>query len=488
MKFINDPSRARNLSGLAFALCALLLLTPAAQMRAQSAAPADEARLLNGLRIVIVNRPGEPKIWMKLRVHSAAAFDLAGREGMTQLLSDALFPDPTTRQYITEELGGQLDVRTTYDSVDVTVSGDSDKFDRLVELLRNAFLQMRLTPDEVKRLKEARLKEARESGSPALAADRAAAARLYGAHPYGRTITGTAESLARIERADLMLARERFHNPNNATLVIVGNVERTRAMRVLRQYLGAWRKGDAIAPSTFRQPDAPDARALIIDAPGAGGAEVRIALRGLARTERDRVAAALLARVARERWQTALSAASAENAASVNAVHDAHALGGVFRLSASVPAASAGAAIESARAVLLALAGSQVSAAELDKAKRDLAAAAATRNRPTPDQTFADHLLDSATFKFDAAQDARALAAAPPTTADLQRVAARLFRDAPQATVIVGPASELRAALASLPGGVEMAGERAASPPAAKPSPTPAGTPPAGAPPASRRP
>lgn len=475
MNFTKNLSRRRNLRGLAFALAALLLAPPFAPARAQSAAAAKEERLLNGLRIVFVGRPGDPKVWLKLRVHSGAAFDLAGREGMTQLLSDALFPDPTTRQYVTEELGGQLDVRTTYDAFDITASGDADSFDRLVELLRNAFLQMRLAPDDVKRLKDARLASARESESPAAAADRAVAARLFGAHPYGRTIAGTAESLARIERADLMLARERFHNPNNATLVVVGNVDRARAMRVFRQFLGSWRKGDAIAPATFRQPDAPDARALIIDAPGATRSEVRLAVRGLARTERDRAAAALLAHVARERWAAALKDADASNVA---AAHDAYALGGIFRMGASVPAASARAAVESARAILRSLADSQVSAAELDKAKRDLAAA--TPGRPTPEQAYAEDWLDSTTFNFDAAQDSRALAAAPPTAADLRRVAARLFRDAPQATVVRGPASELRAALADLPGGVESQGERAASQPAAKPSPAPQGAPPAG--------
>lgn len=479
MNFTKSLSHRRNLRTRAFALAAALCALATGTARAQSAAPANEERLLNGLRIVFVGRPGEQKVWMKLRVHSGTAFDLAGREGMTQLLSDALFPDPSTRQYVAEELGGQLDVRTTYDAVDVSVSGKAAELERLVELLRNAFLQMRLTPDEVKRLKDARLKSAREAETQAAAADRAVAARLFGPHPYGRAVAGTAESLARVERADLMLAREKFHNPNNATLVVVGNIDRPRAMRVFRQYLGAWRKGDAIVPATFKQPDAPDARALVIDAPGAATAEVRIALRGLPRKERDRAAAALLAHVARERWQAALKDASAS---SVAAGHEAHALAGVFRMSASVPVASAHAAVESARSILRSLASSQVAAAELDKAKRDLAAT--TPGRPTPEQAFADDWLDSITFNFDAAQDARALASTPPTAADLQRVAARLFRDAPQATVVSGPASELRAALANLPGGVETQGERAASRPAASPAPAP----PAAATPAGRRP
>ncbi|MEJ7619057.1 MAG: hypothetical protein WKF30_19240 [Pyrinomonadaceae bacterium] len=61
---------------------------------------------------------------------------------------------------------------------------------------------------------------------PEMIADRATAVRLYGTHPYGRLINGAPETLAKIDRPDLLLARERFMNPNNATLVCVGVLNR----------------------------------------------------------------------------------------------------------------------------------------------------------------------------------------------------------------------------------------------------------------------
>jgi predicted Zn-dependent peptidase len=68
------------------------------------------------------------------------------------------------------------------------------------------------------------------------------------------------EDLARIERGDLMLVRERFLNSNNATLVIAGGVDRAKAMRTLKQLFGPWRKSEQIAPSTFQEAKAPDPR------------------------------------------------------------------------------------------------------------------------------------------------------------------------------------------------------------------------------------
>lgn len=452
------------------AVAALWIVTPTIRVAlAQTLAPElRREQLLNGLRLLLVPRPGDAKVWMKLRVHSGASFDLAGKEGTMALLADALFPDPATQQYVAEELGGRLEVRTTYDAVEVSLSGNASEFDRLAELLRNAFLQMRLAPEEVRRLKDARLKSiAVMTQTPAAIADRAVRARLFGTHPYGRAVEGLPPSFATIERADLMFARERFLNPNNASLVVVGGFERARAMRTFRQFLGAWRKSESISPATFTQPGAPDPRALVVVAPGAGAAEVRVAARGVPRSDRDRGVAMLLASVVRERWRAALADL---NISSLSASHDSYAVGGVFELSANVPTPSAARAVESAREVLRALANAPVSAAELERAKRD---ATAARSATASQFPYADEWLDSATYNYDAASDARATGDA--TTADLQRVASRLFRDAPLATVVAGDAPELRAALANLSGGIEVAGSQPAAqtPAPAQPQPAP---------------
>jgi zinc protease len=462
------PHAPRPRAAKLLAIVALLLAAPAARVsRAQTVAPEPRReQLLNGLRLVLAPRPGDAKVWMKLRVHSGAAFDLAGKEGTMALLADALFPDPSIQQYVTEELGGRLDVRTTYDAVEVTLNGNASEFDRLAEVLRNAFLQMRLAPEEVQRLKEARLKSAAvTTQTPATLADRAVRARLFGTHPYGRTVEGTPASLAVVQRPDLMLARERFLNPNNATLVVVGGFDRTRAMRTFRQFLGAWRKSESVSPSTFTQPGAPDPRALVVAAPDAREAEVRVAARGVARSDRDRAAATLLASVARERWRAALADSNPSN---LSARHDSYTAGGVFALSATVPSASAARAVESAREVLRALAAAPVAAAELERAKRDAAAARAAASSAFP---FADEWLDANTYNYDASSDARAFNDATP--ADLQRTAARLFRDAPLATVVAGDAAGLRAALANLAGGVEVAGSQPAPQTPAQTQPAP---------------
>ncbi|HEX8069713.1 MAG TPA: insulinase family protein [Pyrinomonadaceae bacterium] len=449
---------------LALALCA-------AAARAAQDTPAEPQReqLLNGLPILLAYRPGAPQVFIKLRLNSGAAFDLAGREGQMALLGDVLFPDPSTREFVAEELGGQLVVTTTYDYIDVTLAGRATEFERLAELLRNAVVNTRIVADDVTRLRNERVAAARAAAaSPAAVADRAAAARLFGSFPYGRLVNGTPESLARLDYIDLLRARDRFVTADNARLVVIGGVEPARALRAFRQFLGAWRKSETLVPATFRQPAAPDARTLLVAHADATAAEVRLAARGFARTERAHTAAAVVAALARRRWAAALGADAPANLA---ARHDAYKLTGVFQLSAQVRPAAAAAALDAARATLKTLATQAPTAAELADAKRE--AAVALAGNPQPEATLADNWLDAETYNTSTGEELRALDALTP--ADVQAAAARLFADAKLASVAVGPLTELRAALAQSANGVEVAGATAPTPtPTPTPTPLPA--------------
>jgi len=405
----------------------------------QSAPEPRREQLLNGLPVLLWTRAGDPKVLVRLRIHSGAAFDLAGKAGMMSLLGDALFPDPTTREYFTEELSGRLEVTTDYDSIDITLAGPASEFERIIDQLRSAVNSPLPPAETVERLRDARSKMVRELGvSPTMIADRAIAARLYGEYPYGRAYAGTPETLAGLNRHDLQFARERFLHPNNSTLVIIGGVEERRAMRALRQLLGMWRKSDSIVPSTFRQPDAPDERTLLINLPGAETAEIRLATRALARGDRDYTAATLLALLARDRWQAALPEL---NKKAFFVRHEAYKLAGSFIMGASVPVSEAAHTLEAARQVIRSLAATPPSASELERVKSEAQAVLIKQTEQA--ESIAELWLDMETFKLaPLADQVRQLNVLTP--GDVQRTAARLFRDAPAASVAVGSADQLR--------------------------------------------
>src|SRR6266481_879180 len=278
----------RSHSYLYYLLCLLLVTAISARSGAQTFPEPAREHLLNGLTVLFSQRPDDPNVLIKLRVESGAAFDLAGKGGTMALLGDVLFPDPVTREYVSEQLGGRLDVATNHDAIDVTISGRANELERIVDFLRGALVTPQITPENVIKIRETRIRQLSERANSASEnADREIALRLFGKYPYGHSPNGTVESVSRIDRADLMFARERFLNANDATIVVIGGVNKFRLMRALHQLLGPWQQGNRTVPATFRAPHPPDPRVLVIDQPGSATAEVRLAVRGLARTDRD---------------------------------------------------------------------------------------------------------------------------------------------------------------------------------------------------------
>src|SRR5258708_2624540 len=403
-----------------YSLCLLLATLISARAGAQTNPEPVREQLLNGLKVLFWERPGDPGVLIKLRVESGAAFDLAGKGGTMALLGDVLFPDPVTREYVSEQLGGRLDVSTNHDAIDVTISARANELERIVDFLRSALVTPQITPENVTKIRETRIRQLSERANSASEnADREIAVRLFGKYPYGHSPQGSVESVSKIDRPDLMFARERFLNANDATIVVIGGVDKLRVMRALHQLLGPWQQGNHTVPATFRQPNPPDARVLLIDQTGASRAEIRLAVRGFARSDRDADAASILALIVRDRLR-----ASSSELATAFARHESHDLPGMFVLGASVPNGFAAKTLSNARDVIGSMAKTGPTALELERARTEmLAEISGQESQEDMQEATADNWLRIELYKLQP----------PPaqicglTLADLQPAAGRLF-------------------------------------------------------------
>ena len=445
-------------------LCTLL---SGVRLTGQTPAQPEREQLLNGLRLMFWLQPGSPDVTLKLRINSGAAFDLAGKSGQMALLGDLLFPDPATIDFFTDEMGGKLDVNVSYDSTTITMVGKTHEFEQIIEVLRNAILSTQLTPETITRMRDQRIKLLRDTSIvPAAVADRAVLARLFGDFPYGRPAAGSPEDVARVERADLMQARDRFLNSNNATLAIIGGVTKPRAMRAVRQLLGPWRKSEQVIPTTFRQPAPADSRTLIVNVAGPT-VELRLAARGVARSDTDFATAEILARVAQNRWQATTPELAKQP---VFARNDAYVLPGAFVMGAAVNEMTVADSLANARKAIDSLMKTPTTAEELERAKTEVI------NELTPvitkPEALADPWLDADTYRLSAAQDQIALLRSV-TAAEVQRVANRLFNKT-IVSVVAGETAPLKAALQGRYQ-YEVLGEIATPAPSPKPPAKPAG-------------
>ncbi len=267
-----------------------ILLSLAVLAAPSQTAPRQE-KLLNGLKLLMWSDPAADKVSVKIRIHSGSAFDPQGREGVMQMLSDNIFPNAAAREFFTEDLGGGLEIMTTYDYIQINASCSTSKpenFLTMLETLASAVANPTIDKETTAKLQTALLEKVKVMESdPAYVVDRAIAKRLLGTFPYGRPLLGSPESVARIGYPDLIDAKQRFLTADNATVTISGNFDKALGFKAARRYFGNWLKSDKKTLSTFRQPDDAPAGMLTVSSPKPGVSAIRFALRGTSRGGAD---------------------------------------------------------------------------------------------------------------------------------------------------------------------------------------------------------
>lgn len=403
---------------------ALVLFLFAAFAAAQTAsfpAPKQE-KLLNGLKVLMWDQPNAGKVSVKLRIHSGSAFDPQDKEGVMALLSDILFPNEQIKEFFAEDIGGSLEVESTYDYIQINATGDKDRVLTILETIASAVSNPPIDKENTAKVRNARLEKLKAmSANAAFIAEKTAREKLLGSFPYGRPQTGSEESLAKIDFADLLFAQERFLTADNATLAVSGDIDRNLVHRAARRYFGGWRKSEKRVPSTFAEPDAPQTETFALNLPNAESAEIRYALRGLARGDKDFHAAQILTKILQNRLTKHLPAGT-EN--QVFARQDARILPSVVIFGYAATSFDE----KKTENAVAALMKEPISAEEFSRAKAEFSAEFNKTNAM-------DFWLDLETYKLPAAKE-EAQKAADVSLADVKRVAEK-FKNQPVITVLV---------------------------------------------------
>ncbi len=284
----------------------LFVIISASPLFGQTSLPAPkQEKLLNGLKVLMWPDAKADKVSIKIRVHSGSAFDPQGKEGLMQMLADNLFPNEAAREFFKEDLGGNLEVVTIYDYIQINASAKPESFLTMLETVAAAVSNPVIDKETTAKLRDALLaKVVSMEADPDYVADQAVAKRLFGTFPYGRPQLGTADSLKKIDFSDLIDAKIRFMTADNATIAVSGNFDKAVGLRAIKRYFGGWQKADKTVPSTFRQPDEPATETLIVNSPITDVSMARIAYRGVARADKDLAAAILFGSILHARLKS----------------------------------------------------------------------------------------------------------------------------------------------------------------------------------------
>jgi zinc protease len=271
--------------------------TPDAEFRkhAPLGAPAEvyggpriqELRLDNGVRILVVERHDFPVVSLAIMVKRGAA---DAPPGVAELISRMLLggTEKSDEQQIANRLGDiTYGTDANYDAVWISAkmlsSNFVDTFPTLAQLVSNAALpEARFTKQ-----KERLLDEINEGpGDTTDALMQVIDANLYPpSHPFHVSVTGNAVGVWGTTHERVVQAYKEMFKPDQAAVVVVGNVAAAAVFQVARQSLRHW-KGNAPERSEPADPKSGpiEPRVVIVDRPGLTQSTVLFATPGISRT------------------------------------------------------------------------------------------------------------------------------------------------------------------------------------------------------------
>ena len=276
------------------------LAPEAARVRAPAPGPdvaaripaAHERTLANGLRVIVAQQSALPILSAQVRVLSGASSDAAGRAGLASLTADLVTEGTASRSATEiaraiESLGASLEAEAGADSSAVSLRARADRADEAFAVFADVIRAPAFAAEELERRRQQALDGLSiELAAPRSLARMVMARAIYGAGPYGGTPSPT--TLAAITRSDIADFHRAHWRPDNAVLVITGDVSAEDGFALAQRWFGDWARPATPSPA---EPDAslsaPETRAIVVDLDGAGQAAVSFGVRGVSRTDGD---------------------------------------------------------------------------------------------------------------------------------------------------------------------------------------------------------
>jgi zinc protease len=264
----------------------------------------QKSRLSNGLGIWLVEQHELPIVSLDLVVQAGSDHDPLAKPGIASMTADILDEGTTSRDAlkIADELdfiGASLRIHSDLDGSYALLNTITRHLDEALTVYADVLLNPSFPQKDFERIRKQRetaLLQQKDRASTI--ASNAFQHIIYGSnHPYGNNSSGNEKSLAEMTRDDLVAFYGTYYRPNNATMIVVGDVTLKDISSRLERLLSAWKPGTI---PRVEVPDAPivnRATLYLIDKPGAAQSEIRIGYPAVSRSTPDFFALNLLNRV-----------------------------------------------------------------------------------------------------------------------------------------------------------------------------------------------
>jgi zinc protease len=251
-----------------------------------------ETELSNGLRIVVFEDERLPLVSFRLCFFFGDADEPNDLIGITSAVS-SMFNEGTqlynSRQLAEqiEKLGASISASSSADFTIVSASSLSLYTSEIFRLMAEMVLFPTFPENELNLYKQNTIEGLKfQRSQPSFLASEQILRVLYGKHPYG-VASPKPSDIEKLERDKLIDFHGRSFVPNNAMLIVVGDVKKEEFLREIEDVFGGWQRGD-VEERKFESPKKPDSRKLtIVDRPGSAQSNIVLGSLALERKNPD---------------------------------------------------------------------------------------------------------------------------------------------------------------------------------------------------------
>ena len=416
-------------------------------------------QLSNGLELAVVEMHEVPVVDVTLLVRAGAARDPGDLPGLATFVANMLDEGAGTRDALAladeaQYLGATLSSGSDFENAFVNLHCTKPRLGAALDLMADVVLRPAFADSEIARQRELRrtaLVQLRDQATQ-IAPIAFNAIVMGEAHPYGRPLNGDDGSVARLDRDRVTGFHGTYYRPNNARLLVVGDVTPAEANSLAESRFGAWKAGDVPAPPAPAAP-APEPRTFyLVDKPGAAQSVIRIGQPGVARNTPDYFPLRVLNTILGGTFTSRLNQNLRETHGytyGARSQFDMRRLPGTFVATASVATAKTDSSLIEFFKELRAIRDQAVPQAELDKAKAYLALGLPGEFEATADAAgqFVELLANDLPLdEYDTFMDRIQKV----TADDVQRVARTYIDPGRFAVVVVGDRAAIEAGIKAL--------------------------------------
>ncbi|MFI4974225.1 MAG: M16 family metallopeptidase [Caulobacterales bacterium] len=239
-----------------------------------------ERTLPNGLRVIVVNSTALPLVSVDLSFRAGAASDPAGLAGDASLTATLVTEGTGQRSARdiarqAESIGATLSAGSDWDGSTVSLNVMPDRLDEAMPIMADVARNPAFASSELERARKEQL-DGLEVGyqEPGTVAALASAPVVYAGTPYGHAQGGSPASLKRLARQDLARFHATYWRPDNAILVLTGDITPERGFALASRAFGEWTHAATPTPQPSDAQPKADPRAVVVDLPASGQAAV----------------------------------------------------------------------------------------------------------------------------------------------------------------------------------------------------------------------